>query len=472
MLLTSPLKASITVEAGEEITELDFYKNPALFQFLKKYGISPVNIKMLSKAEALSPDEIGDFSIQFLVNGKTRTSILHVKDTKEPELIVKEVVIPSGDKVKEEDFILSLFDATKTEVEIKGLSSYQKKQKSGIYEVRVEAWDDGENKVVKKTKLYALPLKKKAIVQLGKKNLKAEVFLKNKKTSNFSIQFKEGFDIDPLIREEGLYNVPVTVKVKEGTKVLELKLEVKDTKPPVFTGIEDLSLLLGEEVSYRKGVSVRDNQIEEVNFTVDASKVNLKKEGSYPVFYKASDLAGNKVEEKRMIYVLSSEKSHLKEVRAFVRETLADLIHEGMSEEEKLRKIFDFCHNISYSGSSEKGDIIEAAYQGFKTKTGDCFTYYSMASLLLSEAGFTEKMVSREGGRSRHYWNLVQVQEDWYHFDSCPIAGAGGFLPFMVNDEELASFSNSYSKRYPERKGYYNFKKDLYPERAKKPFQK
>lgn len=470
-LFTSPLKSMVEIEAGEDITDLNFYKNPAFFSFLKKNGMSPANIKMLSEKKALFPETVGEYPIQFLVNGKNRSSILRVKDTKIPELSVSDVVIPSGDKVGKEDFILSLMDATKTEVGIRGLELYQKKKQSGVYEVEIEAIDDGKNRAVRKAKLYALPLKRKARVELGEKEIRAEVFIKNRREIDFSLDFKQGFHVDSLLTGEGVYKVPLSVKMDEIEKIVELKLEVKDTKPPVFSGIEEMNLLLGEQVSYRSGVSVQDNQLEKIDFSVDASKVNLKKEGSYPIFYMAKDHSGNETRIKRMINVLSSEKSHIKEVREFVTETLSALITETMSEKEKLKQIYDFCHSIRYVGSSEKGDIIEAAYQGFKTKTGDCFTYYAMASVLLSEAGFSEKMVSREGGTGRHYWNLVKSGEAWYHFDSCPIADSGDFEPFMVSDEELIVFSNNYSKRYPERKGYYNFNRQQYPERGKKAFE-
>lgn len=470
LLVSSPLKPLVIKEAGDEVSEFDFYKNPTLFQFLKKHGISLINIKLLTERGELAPDRIGSYPIQFLVNGRTESSLLKIKDSLAPELQIKEVIIPAGERVDEEDFILSLNDATVTKTRVKGLTNYQKNKKKGIYEIEIEAKDDAGNKTKKVTKLYSLPLKKKAVAELGDLNTKADIFRKKDKSMKFQLQFKEGFQFAPLMKRSGSYNLPVTVFMEGKKKNLELKLEVKDRTAPVFSGLTELNLLLGEDVSYRRGVNVRDNQAEDVVFKIDASKVNLKKEGSYQAIYSAEDKAGNKTEEKRRVNVLKAEKSHIKEVRAYVSETLKELLSEGMTEKERLKQIFDFCNRLRYVGSSEKNSVIEAAFLGFKTGTGDCFTYYSMASLLLTEAGFTEEMVEREGGDSRHYWNLVKTKNGWYHFDSCPVASADGFLPFMVSDEELDSFSVAYGKRFPDRKGYYSFNKNRHPERGKNYF--
>lgn len=465
-LISSPLKAIVEKEAGEEFTDFDFYKNPAFFRFLEEKGIRLINCKRITDFDELSIDKVGDYSIQFLVNGKNLNSILKIKDSKKPELSAKDVVIPAGETVTIEDFVLSVSDATKVTIKEKGLSKYMVHKKSGTYLIKLTAIDDGGNKVSHETHLFALPLKKEVKVELGDSKIEAKVFLKPKKKKTFEIDFKEGFNIEPLLREEGKYTVPVTVILDGKKRNLELKLLVKDTKPPIFLGLKDKTIGIGEEISYRKNVEVKDNQPEEIDFKVDASKVNVKKEGVYPVIFTAKDKAGNKVEKKMRVHVISSKKRHYKEVRAYVEETLKNLIHEDMTDIEKLRKIFDFCHQISYSGTSNKEDIIEAAYEGFKTRTGDCFTYYSVARLLLTEAGFSEEMVKREGGKGRHYWNLVKFKEEWYHFDSCPISASEGFIPFMVSDEDLLNFSKKYGARFPEREGYYHFKNELYPERA------
>lgn len=471
-LVSSPLKGEVIREAGEEVHDVDFYKNPALFKFFETFGIHLINCKRITDFNKLPLDRVGNNSVQFLVNGKNVSSILKIRDTKEPELIAKDIVIPAGEKVKAEDFSVSLEDFTFVRLKAKGLSAYTKNKKEGKYKVSLIATDDGGNKAKADAVLYALPIKKTAKAELGDKEVSANIFLKKKKEKDFSLSFKEDFNVKALVKQVGKHMVPITVSIDGKKKSLELKLIIEDTKPPVFIGTEDIHIGIGEEVSYRKGLRVMDNQVEPITFKVDAAKVNNKKEGSYPVYLFAKDKAGNETMKKITVNVLSSKKSHIKEVRAYVKDTLNQLITEEMTDVMKLRKIFDFCRQIKYRSISEKESVIEAAYEGFKTGTGDCFTYYSVARLLLTEAGFEEEMVKREGGEGEHFWNLVKYEEEWYHFDSCPIAGGDGFTPFLVNDEELLRFSEKYGVAFPAKKGYYQFQERLYPERAKKPLRK
>ena len=72
---------------------------------------------------------------------------------------------------------------------------------------------------------------------------------------------------------------------------------VPDTESPIFEGLCDKEVYVGETVSYKKGVSVSDNVDEEVSMEIDASAVNLDVPGEYPVVYSATDLAGNNTTE-------------------------------------------------------------------------------------------------------------------------------------------------------------------------------
>lgn len=467
VMITAPLRERLEIEAGEEVRELSFYKNPKLYAFLKKYRFPMLHVKMLTDLEGLSLNKIGEVPVQFLVNGKTRTSILSVVDTKSPKLVTKEVVLVTGDMPRVEDFVEEVEDETEVKLSIKGIGKYKKRKKDGVYQVDIIAEDSGGNKAVKKEKFYAFNLKKQVRAELGSKEFRADAFLGKKSEEGIEIRFRNGFDVKPSLEYVGKYSVPLTVFMGKEEKEIDLKLIVEDTKKPEFFGVDDFDIYMGEDVSYRKGVYVKDNQKKEIDFDVDASKVNLKKEGSYPVYYKAKDEAGNKTKKKIQVRVFSANKSHIEEVKKYVKDTLKEITKENMTDLEKLRAIFQFCNQISYVGTSEKGSLVEAAYQGFRTQTGDCFTYYSVAKLLLVEAGFDEMMVEREKGSSKHYWNLVKYEKEWYHFDSCPLAGAGGFHPFMVSDEELLTFSKKYGVSHPSKNGYYNFNKERYPERAK-----
>ena len=466
LLINSPLKSNLTVEAGTtRLKQTDFYKNPDIYEFLLNHHIPLINCKMVTSFDNLPLDIPGEYPVQFLVNGNINTTLLTVKDTESPVIITKEVVIAAGEKCKKEDFVDKLSDATKTKIKESGLSEY--KGKAGVYKIRLTAVDLGGNKSEEITHLYVLDVRDKLTVELGVKELPADKFLKSEQTG-LKLAYGKKFNIKNALQKTGKYTVPIRALVKKNEKEVKLTLYVKDTKAPVIKGTRDLTMYIGSPFSYREGVSVTDNQPGGSALMVDASEVNPAKEGVYKVTYRSLDKAGNKAEKTVKVTVKKSSKSHKKEVAKYVKDTLYEITDKDMTELEKLDKIFEFCHTkISYTGYSDKSDPIEAAYNGFRTRTGDCFTYYAVSEALITGAGFENIMVTRDGRDSDHFWNLIKYKNQWYHFDTCPLAGAGSFRAFMLGDLELARFDEEYGKINPVNKGYYSFEKTAYPERAK-----
>ena len=466
LFVNAPLKAKITVEAGtSDLKQTDFYKNPEFYEFLLSHHVPLINCKLVTSFKNIPFDKPGEYPVQFLVNGKINTTLLTVKDTESPVILTKEVVIAAGESCKKEDFIDRIEDATKTKLKESGLSNY--KGESGVYKIRLTATDLGGNTSEEATTLYVLDVKRQLKVELGTKELSASKFLRTKHTG-LQLTYGEKFNIKKALQKTGKYKVPIKALVKKNEKDIVLKLEVVDTKPPVIKGTRNLTIYIGNPISYRAGVSVTDNQQGGTALMVDASKVNPRKEGTYKVTYRSEDKAGNKTETEVDVIVKKSSKGHAKEVAKYVKETLDKITTKDMTEIEKLDKIFEFCHTkINYTGYSDKSDVIETAYNGFRTHTGDCFTYYAVAEALITGAGFENIMVARDGKDSDHFWNLIKYKDRWYHFDTCPIAGGGSFRAFMLGDLEIAKFDKEYGKTNPDHKGYYNFEKNAYPDRAK-----
>ena len=466
LFINAPLKAKMTVEAGiSELKQTDFYKNPDIYEFLLKYHIPLINCKMVTPVKDIPLDKPGEYPVQFLVNGNINTTLLTVEDTESPVILTKEVVIAAGEKCKKEDFIDRIEDATKTKLKESGLSKY--KGESGVYKIKLMATDLGGNTSEEATTLYVLDVKRNLKVELGTKELPASKFLKTEQ-AGLQLTYGEKFNIKKALQKVGKYKIPIKALVKKNEKDIVLNLEVADTKPPVIKGTRNLTIYIGNPISYRAGVSVTDNQQGGTALMVDASEVNPRKEGTYKVTYRSEDKAGNKVEKEVEVVVKKSDKSHAPEVLKYVKDTLAEITTKDMTEIEKLEKIFEFCHTkINYTGYSDKSDAIEAAYNGFRTHTGDCFTYYAVAEALITGAGFENIIVTRDGENSDHFWNLIKYKDRWYHFDTCPIAGGGSFRACILGDLELATFDKEYGKLNPAHKGYYNFEKNAYPDRAK-----
>lgn len=134
---------------------------------------------------------------------------------------------------------------------------------------------------------------------------------------------------------------------------------------------------------------------------------------------------------------LESEKSDLhKTVDAMADEILSGIIKEGMGEREKATAIYHWVdQNLRYSGFSPVGDWVGGAYDGMRKHHGDCYTYYATSAELLNRAGMQTIEVIRSSDNN-HYWNLVKVDGEWYHFDPCPTRTGG--VVCLLKDSEIA----------------------------------
>ncbi len=117
-------------------------------------------------------------------------------------------------------------------------------------------------------------------------------------------------------------------------------------------------------------------------------------------------------------------------------------------------EIFNWVHsNIYYQPITTSMTFEEAAYRGFTRKSGDCYVTFACAKMLLDCAGIPNLMVERYPVyENSHYWNLVQLDGEWYHCDATVFKDHPD-LYFMCTDDEIAD-------------DHHSFNSDLYPERA------
>lgn len=255
----------------------------------------------------------------------------------------------------------------------------------------------------------------------------------------------------------GEQTVVIVIKDESGNSTeLSAVLTVKEDKEaPVITGVTDKTVFIGDAVSYKKGVTVTDNRDDKITFTVDSSKVNLKKVGSYSVVYSAADKAGNKTEVSATISVeeLLVTEEELAEMAADI---LKNITSAGMTQREIAYEIYRWTKgHIAYTGNSDKSDWRNEAYRGIKNAVGDCFTYFAVSKALLNKAGIENMDVTRVGGRTRHYWSLINCGDGWYHFDSCP--NKDHKETFMMTDAEVEAYTNQRGNNY------YTFDKTKFP---------
>ncbi len=188
---------------------------------------------------------------------------------------------------------------------------------------------------------------------------------------------------------------------------------------PQFTGLDTIYMELGTAVSYKTGVTVTDAQDGDLSYSVDSGDFDSNTPGRYTVFYSATDSDGNTLIMPRAIVV----ESHIGQiVREKAQEVLDQIIKPGMTQDEKIYAIFKRVHNyMGYAFTSDKSSIENAAYEGFTKWYGDCYTYYAMVRVMLDMLEIPNLEVARVGGKSNHWWNLVQFEDGkYYHVDAIP----------------------------------------------------
>ena len=252
---------------------------------------------------------------------------------------------------------------------------------------------------------------------------------------------------EPDLGKAGTQTVKIRVTDEGGNTVeTEAQLTVmEDTEPPVISGVKDLTVAVGGSISYKKDVTVTDNRDENVELTVDNSAVNLNEKGSYPVTYKAVDAAGNEATVTATVYVKAASVETATEdmVNAKADEILATIIDDSMSEYDKAKAIFWWCHEkIGYYDGTPKTNWVQGAYRGLVERRGDCYVYAMTAKCLLTRAGIKNMDIEKIPAKTMHYWNLVDLGEGWYHFDTCRRADGSYF--FYATDEELMAYSKAH----------------------------
>lgn len=269
----------------------------------------------------------------------------------------------------------------------------------------------------------------------------------------------------PDMSVEGTQEVQLCVTDRGGNAVFTTaQLTVTpDYEAPQILGVNKFSLYEGGTISYRSGVIVTDDCDEAPSLSIDSSRVDLSKAGSYEVVYRATDAAGNMTTLTAPVKVAERPESYVDEsvIIAKADELLAEFITPEMTTRQQVEAIYDYVDkHYSYLNRTDKTDRMQGAYVMMNTGSGDCFNYFAICSLFFERLGIPQINVTRSPKSVRttkHYWSLVSVDggENYYHFDVCPLVDYD-FNICLATDARLEE-CNKYIA------GYYTFDKELYP---------
>lgn len=499
---------NITVEAGEEAPALrDFWIDD-----YEPEAMTEITDEMLHTP--------GEYPITFTIGGKDYTKTLTVTDTVPPKGSVRMLVVPPEQTVEPEAFVTEIVDETAVTVSYVTAPDPASRElqtvrvrltdlggNSAEYDATLllshampltvearrtaltaaecipNAADAVRAKVVTpfvpdRIGTYAMTLQVDGVEEM------ALVEVVDTTAPVLSAPDRAWYTGHPLTAEELIESVTdateTTVEIaseidwaKEGEQTVTLQATDsagnvgqttmrltlnRDTEPPELYGVINRSCYVGEPVAYFAEVFAEDAIDGEIKVEVDTSKVDINRAGTYEVTYSATDRSGNRTEAScRFTFVKATVTDE--EVEKIAAEVLATLVNDSMTKVEKVEAAFNYVRfHVHYVNSSDKNDWRKEAIRGFRTGKGDCFTFYSTLRALLDQLDVDYMSVTRKGGRTRHFWVIVNLGTGWYHLDAT-YASHHKHRCFMWTNAQCKI------KEY-----FWRYEESSYPEIATQPF--
>ena len=496
------------VEVGGTVTPMDF---------LKKVD---ENAYFTKKSESFDTNKLGEYKIQIKTGIFTVNSTLYVQDTKAPMLEVKNISMTLGEICTIEDFVVKLEDSTKVQLSFAQMPDFSKIGKQQLEIIAKDLGDNITTQVVQLwitpvispvyvelgsevpdiSELVVAGVQGTyvsdpsiidvstlgeyaVVVKVEEEEYDVQIIVQDTTPPLLEVQSVTEYAIlekkpeDFIVSYDDLTNVTITYKEKPDFEYIgEQKviivatdesgnqtekettlIQIADEEFPVFSKAKDFIVYLGETVSYKSKVTVTDNCEEGLDLKIDASAVDLKKEGKYPVVYTATDMAGNSV-TKTLTVTVKEYQTGEEQLYEKVNTILAKLLTDDMTEREKCQKIYNYIRGkVSYISYSDKSDWVNAAMEGLNKGKGDCFVYFSLSKAMLTCAGIPNLDIERiRVGDSMHFWNLVDLGDGhgWYHFDATPRKDKT--VIFLWDDAKLKDYSDRNS-------GSHNYDRTKYP---------
>ncbi|WP_256758539.1 transglutaminase domain-containing protein [Cohnella sp. WQ 127256] len=152
--------------------------------------------------------------------------------------------------------------------------------------------------------------------------------------------------------------------------------------------------------------------------------------------------------------------SQTNEVKKRVAEALKQILTPGMNDHQKEKAIHDWIvTNVAYDTRL----ISYSAYDGLVNGSTVCQGYALLTYEMMKQAGIPVKIVEGSSRNIAHTWNLVQIDDEWYHLDTTwddpvpDVVGRVVYNYYNLPDAELRSDHTwEPSTRYPTAVTSYN----------------
>ncbi|MGN4614774.1 S-layer homology domain-containing protein [Bacillus cereus group sp. MYBK71-2] len=182
-----------------------------------------------------------------------------------------------------------------------------------------------------------------------------------------------------------------------------------------------------------------------------ASKNEYTNNNRSNVSYGLSGSPGNYTFTLKITYRETKEQTEyvMKQAKAIV----SSIIQVGMDDHEKVKAIHDYIvKHVSYDTSYKA----YTAYEALVNRSAVCQGYALLTYQLLKEAGIENHFVTGTGDGQPHAWNLVKIENKWYHLDTTfddPVPDEQGrvtYSYFNLSDEQIARNHEWNRSDYPQ----------------------
>jgi len=179
--------------------------------------------------------------------------------------------------------------------------------------------------------------------------------------------------------------------------------------------------------------------LEEAFFSLE-----IPKEGWYILQFVINDANGDYVVFQSPRFATSTH-----ELQQIVDEIVSTYVNANMSDYEKALVLHDYlCETASYDESLTIHEPSGVLLQ----KTGVCESFALAYQMLLSKADVENVYVEGYGGGTAHAWNMIRLEDDWYHVDVTWDEARTDRYYFGMNDT-LIERSHVITSRVPAAEG-------------------
>ncbi|MGG2933814.1 S-layer homology domain-containing protein [Bacillus pacificus] len=182
-----------------------------------------------------------------------------------------------------------------------------------------------------------------------------------------------------------------------------------------------------------------------------ASKNEYTNNNRSNVSYGLSGSPGNYTFTLKITYRETKEQTEY--VMKQAKEIVSSITQVGMDDHEKVKAIHDYVvKHVSYDTSYKA----YTAYEALVNRSAVCQGYALLTYQLLKEAGIENHFVVGTGDGQPHAWNLVKIENKWYHLDTTfddPVPDEQGrvtYSYFNLSDEQIARNHEWNRGEYPQ----------------------